>query len=146
MPVRSILAVAMGAVLGFLALIAARLTAGLVACPDPDPLYSDYLVDKGLSVHSVLCANTHAGVRPVIALAVICGAMLAVGIAVGHVARNNRIVHAVASVLLLIIAMGWVSLFLGRLDAENAREMVLFSTPAIIFAGIGGYVAKTRHA
>ena len=133
-----------GAALGFVALILARVTAGLVSCPDPDPAYTDYLVSKGYVVECALCLNTHWGSRMILAVLVLCVAMTGVGWIVARVAKRYPVIHALASMVLLTLVMGWVALAVGRYGVADFREWVLFFHIALVFAGAGAWLATRR--
>lgn len=146
MKARNLVAVVAGWVFSLVAYVAGGLTAGLITCPDPHPEYTNDLIAKGYTVEALLCVNTHVGVRSVLALVVVCLLMIVAGLLVGIIARRDEMLHSVVSVALATQLLAWILLLSAPASQETARHFVLFSTPAIIFAIVGGYLAKRRHA
>ena len=143
---RSVLAVLAGTAISAFGRVAAAVCAGLATCPDPDPEYTEYLVGKGYTVDGLLCPNTVPGIRLWAALLVFCLVTLFSGYVVGALSKRSPIAHSVVGAALYIQLTELLALWLGRMNAETIKAVLLYTVPAIPLAAIGGYLASRRHA
>ena len=143
---RSIIAVLAGAAVGALGRITADLVGGLKTCLGMNPEYTNYLVGKGYTVDTLLCPNTVPGTRLWAALSVFCLVLLLSGYVAGALARRSPIAHAIVAAALFVQITELQALWLGLVNAESNRALLIYAVPAMPFAAIGGYLASRRHA